>query len=142
MILYINVFEGVFVDVVIMLGDLFCVKYIVEKFLDDVKLVIDVCNMFGYIGIYKGCCIFVMGYGMGIFLVFIYIKELIIEYGVKKIICVGICGVVCLDVYVYDVVIGLGVCIDLKVNCICFKDNDFVLIVDFGMIMVVVEVVK
>lgn len=141
-ILYINVEMGDFVDVVLMLGDLLCVKYIVEIFFEDVREVNNVCGMLGFIGIYKGCKIFVMGYGMGISFCFIYIKELIIDFGVKKIICVGFCGVVLLYVKLCDVVIGMGVCIDFKVNCICFKDYDFVVIVDFDMVCNVVDVVK
>lgn len=98
--------------------------------------------MFGYIGIYKGCKIFVMGYGMGILFCLIYVIEFIKDYGVKKIICVGSCGVVNEGIKVCDVVIGMGVCIDFKVNCICFKDYDFVVIVDYKMVKVVEEVVK
>ena len=62
---HINAPEGAFADVVIMPGDPLRAKYIAEKFLDDVKLVTDVRNMFGYTGTYKGRKISVMGHGMG-----------------------------------------------------------------------------
>lgn len=95
--------------------------------------------MFGFIGIYKGKKVFVMGYGMGIFFCSIYVYELIVEYGVKNIICIGSCGVVCDDVKLMDVVIGMGVLIDLKVNCICFSGYDFVVIVDYDLLEMVVN---
>lgn len=44
---------------ILFLGDLFCVKYIVEIFLEDVICYNEVCGMFGFIGIYKGKCVFV-----------------------------------------------------------------------------------
>lgn len=141
-ILYINVEMGDFVDVVLMLGDSLRAKYIVEIFFEDVREVNNVRGMLGFIGIYKGRKIFVMGYGMGISFCFIYIKELIIDFGVKKIIRVGFCGVVLSYVKLRDVVIGMGVCIDFKVNRIRFKDYDFVVIVDFDMVRNVVDVVK
>lgn len=47
---HINAPEGAFADVVIMPGDPLRAKYIAEKFLDNAKLVTDVCNMFGYTG--------------------------------------------------------------------------------------------
>lgn len=139
---HINAPEGAFADVVIMPGDPLRAKYIAEKFLDDVKLVTDVRNMFGYTGTYKGRKISVMGHGMGIPSASIYAKELITEYGVKKLIRVGTCGSVRPDVHVYDVVIGLGACTDSKVNRIRFKDNDFAAIADFDMAQAAVQAAK
>ena len=139
---HINAPEGAFADVVIMPGDPLRAKYIAEKFLEDAKLVTDVRNMFGYTGTYKGRKISVMGHGMGIPSASIYAKELITEYGVKKLIRVGTCGAVRPDIHVYDVVIGLGACTDSKVNRIRFKDNDYAPIADFDMTMAAVQAAK
>lgn len=139
---HINAPEGAFADVVIMPGDPLRAKYIAENFLENVELVTDVRNMFGYTGTYKGRRISVMGHGMGIPSASIYTKELITEYGVKKIIRVGTCGAVRSDIHVYDVVIGLGACTDSKVNRIRFKDNDFAAIADFEMTQAAVEAAK
>lgn len=49
-----------------------------------------------------------MGHGMGIPSCSIYAKELITDFGVKKIIRVGSCGAVRTDVKLRDVVIGMG----------------------------------
>lgn len=139
---HINAPEGAFADVVLMPGDPLRAKYIAEKFLDNPELVTDVRNMFGYTGTYKGRRISVMGHGMGIPSCSIYAKELITEYGVKKIIRVGSCGAVRSDVKLRDVVIGVGACTDSKVNRIRFKDNDFAAIADFDMTLAAVQAAK
>ena len=81
---HINAPEGAFADVVLMPGDPLRAKYIAETFLEDAKEVTNVRNMLGYTGTYKGRRISVMGHGMGIPSCSIYAKELITEYGVKK----------------------------------------------------------
>ncbi|OOF37791.1 purine-nucleoside phosphorylase [Rodentibacter rarus] len=139
---HINAPEGAFADSVLMPGDPLRAKYIAETFLDDVKEVTNVRNMLGFTGTYKGRKISVMGHGMGIPSCSIYAKELITEYGVKKIIRVGSCGAVKMDVKLRDVVIGLGACTDSKVNRIRFKDNDFAAIADFGLASAAVAAAK
>ena len=104
--------------------------------------VTNVRNMLGFTGTYKGRRISVMAHGMGIPSCSIYAKELITEYGVKKLIRVGSCGAVRMDVKVRDVVIGLGACTDSKVNRIRFKDNDFAAIADFGLTQAAVQAAK
>ncbi|OBX08140.1 purine nucleoside phosphorylase [Gallibacterium salpingitidis] len=139
---HINAVDGAFADVVLMPGDPLRAKYIAETFLQDAVEVTNVRNMLGYTGTYKGRKISIMGHGMGIPSCSIYAKELITEYGVKKIIRVGSCGAVRQDVKVRDVVIGLGACTDSKVNRIRFKDNDFAAIADFDMTQAAVQSAK
>jgi len=125
---------GAFADVVLMPGDPLRAKYIAETFLDDAVLVNEVRGMLGYTGTYKGRRISVMGHGMGIPSCSIYTKELITEFGVKKIIRVGSCGAVSPDVKLREVVIGMGACTDSKVNRLRFKDHDYAAIADFDMV--------
>lgn len=139
---HINAPAGAFADVVLMPGDPLRAKYIAETFLGNAEQVTNVRNMLGYTGTYKGRRISVMGHGMGIPSCSIYAKELITEYGVKKIIRVGSCGAVRQDVHIRDVVIGLGACTDSKVNRIRFKDNDFAAIADFDMTQAAVQAAK
>ncbi|MCC4288116.1 purine-nucleoside phosphorylase [Vreelandella aquamarina] len=128
---HINAEMGDFADTVLMPGDPLRAKYIADTYLENVRQVNDVRNMFGYTGTYKGREISVMGHGMGIPSVSIYAKELIIDYAVKSIIRVGSCGAVHDDVNVRDVVIGLGASTDSKVNRMRFNDHDFAAIADF-----------
>lgn len=139
---HINAVDGAFADVVLMPGDPLRAKYIAETFLENAVEVTNVRNMLGYTGTYKGRKVSVMGHGMGIPSCSIYAKELITEYGVKKIIRVGSCGAVRQDVKVRDVIIGLGACTDSKVNRIRFKDNDFAAIADFDMAQAAVQAAK
>ena len=60
----------------------------------------------------------------------------------KKIIRVGSCGAVRMDVKLRDVVIGMGACTDSKVNRIRFKDHDFAAIADFDMVRNAVDAAK
>ena len=131
---HINAQAGDFAETVLMPGDPLRAKYIAETFLDDVKQVCDVRNMFGYTGTYKGKKVSVMGHGMGIPSCCIYVHELIAEYGVKNVIRVGSCGAVRDDVKLMDVVIGMGASTDSKVNRIRFNNHDFAAIADFGLL--------
>ena len=68
--------QGDFAETVLMPGDPLRAQFIAENFLDDVKLVNKVRNMFGFTGSYKGKRVSVMGSGMGIPTISIYAKEL------------------------------------------------------------------
>ena len=139
---HINAPAGAFADAVLMPGDPLRAKYIAETFLENAQEVTNVRNMLGFTGTYKGRRISVMAHGMGIPSCSIYAKELITEYGVKKMIRVGSCGAVRMDVKLRDVVIGVGACTDSKVNRIRFKDNDFAAIADFGLTQAAVQAAK
>lgn len=102
---HINAEMGDFADVVLMPGDPLRAKYIAETFLEDAREVNNVRGMLGFTGTYKGRKISVMGHGMGIPSCSIYTKELITDFGVKKIIRVGSCGAVLPHVKLRDVVI-------------------------------------
>lgn len=139
---HINAEMGDFADVVLMPGDPLRAKHIAETFLQDAVEVNNVRGMLGYTGTYKGRKISVMGHGMGIPSCSIYAKELITEFGVKKIIRVGSCGAVREDVKLRDIVIGMGACTDSKVNRMRFKDHDFAAIADFDMVRNAVDAAK
>lgn len=128
---HIDAEPGDFADTVLMPGDPLRAQYIAETFLTGVRQVNTVRSMSGYTGRYKGREISVMGHGMGIPSVSIYAKELITEYGVKRLIRVGSCGAVRDDVALRDVVIGLGACTDSAVNRTRFGGMDFAAIADF-----------
>ncbi|WP_110668978.1 purine-nucleoside phosphorylase [Salinicola halophilus] len=130
---HIEAHEGDFADTVLMPGDPLRAEFIAETFLDDVVCVNRVRNMLGFTGTYRGRRISVMGSGMGIPSLSIYAKELITEYGVKRLVRVGSCGAVRDDVAVNDIVIGMGACTDSRVNRTRFNGHDFAAIADFGL---------
>ncbi|HFD2949962.1 TPA: purine-nucleoside phosphorylase [Klebsiella pneumoniae] len=139
---HINAEPGDFADVVLMPGDPLRAKYIAQTFLEKTHEVSNVRGMLGFTGIYKDQRISVMGHGMGIPSCSIYTKELITDFGVKKIIRIGSCGAVSSDVKLRDIVIGLGACTDSKVNRLRFKDHDFAAIADFNMVRNAVDAAK
>jgi purine-nucleoside phosphorylase len=139
---HINAEMGDFADVVLMPGDPLRAKHIAETFLENPVEVNNVRGMLGYTGTYKGRKVSVMGHGMGIPSCSIYTKELITDFGVKKIIRVGSCGAVRADVKLRDIVIGMGACTDSKVNRMRFKDHDFAAIADFDMVRNAVDAAK
>ena len=136
---HINAEAGAFAKTVLFPGDPLRAKFIAETFLEDVKQVTDVRNMFGFTGTYKGKEVSVMGSGMGIPSCSIYATELITEYGVENIIRVGTCGAVSPDVKVLDVIIGMGASTDSAVNRTRFKGYDFAAIADYGLLRKAVE---
>lgn len=105
---HISAKKGDFAKTVLMPGDPLRAKYIAENFLEDVKLVTSVRNMFGYTGTYKGRKISVMGSGMGQPSIGIYSYELYTEYDVENIIRVGSCGSYQEEVKVRDIIIAQG----------------------------------
>lgn len=78
--------------VVLMPGDPLRAKYIADNFMEDVKLVNSVRNMFGYTGTYKGKKITVFASGMGMPSIGIYSYEFFKFYDVDFIIRIGSCG--------------------------------------------------
>lgn len=96
---------GEIAKVVLMAGDPLRVKYIVENFLEDAKLVNSVRDAYCYTGKYKGKTISVMAHGMGIPSMGIYSYELFHIYDVDTIIRIGSCGAYAEDLKLLDTIL-------------------------------------
>ncbi|HBJ76870.1 MAG TPA: purine nucleoside phosphorylase DeoD-type [Porphyromonadaceae bacterium] len=94
---------------VIMLGDPKRVRYLVEKFLTDSKLVSDVRGIPCFTGMYNGKKLSVMASGMGIPSMGIYSYELFKFYDVERIIRAGTCGAMSPDLKLFDVILSENV---------------------------------
>jgi len=136
---HINAEPGDFAETVLLPGDPLRAKYIAETFMDNVRQVNDVRNMFGFTGTYQGQRVSVMGTGMGIPSCSIYATELITEYGVKNLIRVGTCGTVSNDIQLLDVIIGMGASTDSKVNRIRFNDHDLAALASYELLRKAVD---
>ena len=99
---------GEIAKTVLMPGDPLRAKYIAETYLEDVKLVNKVRNIFAYTGKYKGKEVTVMASGMGMPSIGIYSYELYKFFGVENIIRVGSAGAMNEKVNVRDIVFGMG----------------------------------
>ncbi len=97
---------------VLLPGDPLRAKFIADTFLTDVHQFNSVRNMFGYTGNYKGKKVSVMGSGMGMASLGIYVSELYKFYGVEQVIRIGSAGAYSPDCKLFDVIIAEGACTD------------------------------
>lgn len=103
---HINAKKGEIAKTVLMPGDPLRAKFIAEKFLENVKLVNTVRNMFMYTGTYKGKEITIAGSGMGQPSIGIYSYELFNFYEVENIIRIGSAGSYKKDLGLYEIVLA------------------------------------
>ncbi len=96
-----------FAKCVLMPGDPLRAKYIAEHYLENPVLVNDVRNMLAYTGTYEGKEVSVMGSGMGIPSIGLYVTELFKFFGVEAVIRVGSAGGIGDDVHVRDVILAM-----------------------------------
>jgi len=89
MSIHIGAEKGEIAPTVLMPGDPLRAKNIAETMLEDVFCYNEVRGMYGYTGHYGGKRVSVMGSGMGIPTLSIYVNELVNEYDVKTLIRVG-----------------------------------------------------
>ncbi|MCR8613277.1 MAG: purine-nucleoside phosphorylase [Mycoplasma sp.] len=103
---HINAKKNEIAKTVLMPGDPLRAKFIAEKFLENVKHVNSVRNMFMYTGTYKGKEITIAGSGMGQPSIGIYAFELFKFYDVENIIRIGSAGSYEKDLAIYDVILA------------------------------------
>lgn len=102
---HISAKKGDIAKTVLMPGDPLRAKFIADTFLEDVKQVNSVRNMFMFTGKYKGKEITVAGSGMGQPSIGIYSYELFKFYDVENIIRIGSAGAYVKELDLYDVVL-------------------------------------
>ena len=99
---------GEIAKTVLLPGDPLRAKFIADNFLTDVKQFNSVRNMLGFTGYYKGKKVSVMGSGMGMPSLGIYVSELYKFYGVETVIRIGSAGAYSADCKLFDLVIAQG----------------------------------
>jgi purine-nucleoside phosphorylase len=131
---HMNAAHGDFAETVLMPGDPLRAQYIADTYLQDVRRVTDVRNMWGFTGTYKKTPVSIMAHGMGIPSVSIYCTELVTEYGVKRLIRVGSCGTTHPKVKLRDVLIAMGASTDSNVNRTRFGGYDLAALASFNLV--------
>lgn len=139
---HMNAAPGDFADTVLMPGDPLRAKYIADTYLEGVRRVTDVRNMWGFTGTYKQLPVSVMAHGMGIPSVSIYATELVADYGVKRMIRVGSCGTSHPDVKLRDVIIAMGASTDSNCNRMRFGGYDYAAIASFDLVQKAVQAAR
>lgn len=110
---------------VLLPGDPMRAKYIADNYLEEVYCYNRVRGMFGFTGRYKGKLVSVQGTGMGIPSISIYLHELINHYQVQKLIRIGSCGSLQLDIKVRDIILAMSASTDSAINKIRFNGKDY-----------------
>jgi purine-nucleoside phosphorylase len=139
---HMNAAPGDFAETVLMPGDPLRAQYIAETYLDNPRRVTDVRNMWGFSGEYRGQPVSVMAHGMGIPSASIYCTELIVDYGVKRVIRVGSCGTSHPDVKLRDLIIAQGASTDSAVNRMRFGGYDYAALATFDLVRKAVAVAE
>lgn len=106
---HIEAAPGAFAKTVLMPGDPLRAQFIATNYLENVREINRVRNMFAYTGTFRGKPVSVMGSGMGMPSIGIYSWELFKEYDVERIIRIGSCGAYTEDLALYDVVLATHV---------------------------------
>lgn len=115
-------------------------KFIAEQYLEGATQFNAVRNMFGFTGTYRGERVSVMGTGMGMPSLSIYVNELIRDYGVKKLVRVGTCGGMREDVKLRDIILAMSASTDSAVNKIRFAGMDYAATASFPLLKAAYDV--
>lgn len=131
--------RGDIAERILLPGDPLRAKYIADRFFEHPVLFNEIRGMLGYTGNYKGRRVSVMGTGMGIPSVSIYVTELIEQYGVSRLIRVGTCGAVQPELKLGDIIFASGCCTDSGFLRHIFP-GDFAPLADFEMLNTAYEI--
>lgn len=134
MSIHIEATQGRIADKILLPGDPLRAKFIAENFLENAQCFNKIRGMLGYTGTYKGEKVSVMGTGMGMPSISIYAHELIVDYGVKKLIRVGTAGSIDPDVHVRELVLAQAAATNSNIIRNDFPEYDFPQIADFDLL--------
>ena len=142
MSIHIGAKQGQIAPTVLLPGDPLRAKHFAETMMEDVILFNEVRGMLGYTGRYGGKRISVMGSGMGMPTLSIYVNELISEYQVKTLIRVGTCGAFQPDLKIGDIVLAMTASTDSQMNKLRFKGMDYAPAASFELLLKAYKVAK
>ncbi|MGE9833136.1 purine-nucleoside phosphorylase [Streptococcus orisratti] len=142
MSIHIEAKQGEIADKILLPGDPLRAKFIAENFLEDAVCFNNVRGMLGYTGTYKGHRVSVMGTGMGMPSISIYVRELIVDYGVNKLIRVGTAGSIDPYVHVRELVLAQAAATNSNIIRNDFPEYDFPQIADFKLLDTAYHIAK
>ena len=125
MSIHIGAERGDIAQTVLLPGDPMRARHIAGTMLKDAVCFNEVRGMLGFTGSYKDRRVSVMGTGMGIPSLSIYVHELLAEYAVKTLIRVGTCGSLQPYMKIGDIVLAMAASTDSNVNSRLFGGMDF-----------------
>ena len=142
MSIHIGAEQGQIAPIVLLPGDPLRAKNIAETMLEDVFCFNQVRGMLGFTGRYGDKKVSVMGTGMGIPTLSIYVHELVTEYHVKTLIRVGTCGSLQSHVKIGDIVLPMSSSTNSHINRLRFEGMDYAPTASFHLLLKAYEVAK
>jgi purine-nucleoside phosphorylase len=135
MSIHIGAKQGDIANTVLLPGDPLRAKYIADTFLEDAVCFNKVRGMLGFTGRYGEKRVSVMGSGMGIPTLSIYVNELVREYQVKQLVRVGTCGALQPHLKVGDIVLAMSSSTNSAINRLRFGGMDYAPTADFSLLL-------
>jgi purine-nucleoside phosphorylase len=123
--IHIGAKPGQIAPTVLLPGDPLRAKHFAETLLENPVCFSRVRGMLGFTGNYQGKRVSIMGTGMGVPSLSIYVNELTSEYGAETLIRVGTCGALQPQLPVGAIVLALSASTDSHVNRLRFRGMDF-----------------
>ena len=142
MSIHIGAERGQIAPTVLLPGDPLRAENFAETMLEDVFCYNEVRGMLGFTGRYGDKSVSVMGTGMGIPTLSIYVNELVTEYDVKTLIRVGTCGALQPHLKVGDIVLPMSASTDSHVNKLRFKEMDYAPTASFNLLLKAYQAAK
>ena len=135
MSIHIGAEQGQIAPTVLLPGDPLRAKYIAETMLEDVFCFNEVRGMLGYTGRYGDKRVSVMGGGMGIPSVSIYVHELVTEYDARTLIRVGTCGALQPHLMIGDIILAMTASTNSHINRLRFQGMDYAPAASFDLLL-------
>ncbi len=135
MSIHIGAQPGQIAPTILLPGDPLRARFIADTFLEDAICFNEVRGMLGFTGIWQGNQVSVMGTGMGMPTLAIYVHELLHEYGVRSLIRVGTCGALQPEMKIGDIVLPLTSSTNSQINRLRFDGRDFAPAADFDLLL-------
>ena len=142
MSIHIGAKQGQIAPTVLLPGDPLRARHIAETMLEDVFCYNEVRGMLGFTGRYGDKRVSIMGSGMGMPTLSIYVNELVREYGVKTLIRVGTCGGLQPELRVGDIVLPMTASTNSQVNKLRFQGMDYAPVASFHLLLKAYEAAK
>ncbi len=142
MSIHIGAEQGQIARTVLLPGDPLRARHFAETLLEDVFCYNEVRGMLGYTGRYGDKRVSIMGSGMGMPTLSIYVNELVTEYDVKTLIRVGTCGALQPDLEIGDIVLPMSSSTNSHINRLRFRGMDYAPTADFFLLLAAYEAAK
>ncbi len=142
MSIHIGAQQGQIAPTVLLPGDPLRARHFAETLLEDVFCYNEVRGMLGYTGRYRDKRVSIMGSGMGMPTLSIYVNELVTEYDVKTLIRVGTCGALQPDLEIGDIVLPMSASTNSHINRLRFGGRDYAPTADFYLLLKAYEAAR